>query len=185
MKNLTIKPKHFDLICAMSENQRGALIKALIDVSKGESLENQKKSILAPLKAILQVEDKKPKAQSKLIEIPNELEKESQGFIKWLPSVMGYSSYLRDLSSNAKKQRQYMDTYLKLRLTYSKDEVKKAILYAVNDSFWRSNFLSPNKLLDIQKSSGVTYMDYFLSQSQLKQHEQKKEREAAGFRDSI
>lgn len=185
MKNLVIKSKHFDIICAMSENQRGALFKALIEVSKGEPVENQKKSIVAPLKAILQVEEKKPKEPAKLIEIPETLKIEAAKFIQWLPSVMGYSSYLRDLSTSVKKQKQYMDTYLKLRLNYSKDEVKAAILFAANDNFWRSNFLSPNKLLDIQKSSGVTYMDYFLSQSQLKQHEQKKEREAAGFRDAI
>lgn len=169
----------------MSENQRGALFKALIDVSRGEPIENQKKSIIAPLKAILQVEEKKTKEPTKLVEIPQALKIEATKFIQWLPSVMGYSSYLRDLSINGKKQKQYMDTYMKLRLFYSKDEVKTAIIFAASDNFWRSNFLSPNKLLDIQKSSGVTYMDYFLSQSQLKQHEQKKEREAAGFRDAI
>jgi hypothetical protein len=60
-------------------------------------------------------------------------------------------------------RRAWADTYDKLiRLDgRSKDQVKAVCEWAREDSFWRSNFLSPSKLRE--KNDGVTYFDRFMA----------------------
>lgn len=167
----------------MSDVQAGRLLKALVGVAQGQDIESFSKFIQTPLKAILTTPEAKPARQMKLVEVSDEIKEEAEKFLKWLPTVMGYSSELRDLGRNSKKQANYIECYRKLRLNYSKKEIVEAITFAVNDDFWRNNFLSPTKLLKVQKSSDSQYISVFLSQATIKNHDKKKAREAAGFRD--
>ena len=52
----------------------------------------------------------------------------------------------------------------KLLKTYSKDEILKAIFWARNDDFWKTNFCSPLKL-EKKNKDGVTYIDVFLEKA--------------------
>lgn len=47
---------------------------------------------------------------------------------------------------------------------YSFEQVKSAIIFGRTDDFWRSNFLTPNKLREKNKE-GVKYIDIFLAKS--------------------
>lgn len=47
---------------------------------------------------------------------------------------------------------------------YSLEQVKSAIIYGRTDDFWRSNFLTPNKLREKNKE-GVKYIDIFLAKA--------------------
>lgn len=58
------------------------------------------------------------------------------------------------------------DTLGKLLLKYDKDIIVKSIKWAKNDSFWNSNFLSINKLIQTNKE-GVKFIDLFISKSGL------------------
>lgn len=169
---VSITKSRFQTLLGLPDKDTGELIKALIRKEQGEIPQVKSKAV----KAILSTWEKpakKEKQQEELIPIVDELKAECEGFLRWIAKVMHYSIELRDITTNANKQKNYCNLYRKLRNQYSKDEIKAAVNYAVNNDFWRPNFLSPMKLEKTNKD-GITYMNYFLSQSQLKRYEAEK-----------
>lgn len=57
-----------------------------------------------------------------------------------------------------------IQTIIKLEKEYSAKQIETAIKWATNDLFWKTNFLSPNKLSKKDKD-GVSYIDLFLAKA--------------------
>ena len=81
-----------------------------------------------------------------------------------------YISYILDNVSSLFKQeyinKKVENTLGELLFKYDKDVIVKAIKWAKNDSFWNSNFLSINKLIQTNKE-GVKFIDLFVSKAGL------------------
>ena len=81
-----------------------------------------------------------------------------------------YISYILDNVSSLFKQeyinKKVENTLGELLFKYDKDVIIKAIKWAKNDSFWSSNFLSINKLIQTNKE-GVKFIDLFISKAGL------------------
>ena len=81
-----------------------------------------------------------------------------------------YISYILDNVSSLFKQeyinKKVENTLGELLFKYDKDVIIRAIKWAKNDSFWSSNFLSINKLIQTNKE-GVKFIDLFISKAGL------------------
>lgn len=84
-------------------------------------------------------------------------EKEIEGFVNWFISLLPDGQTFTQPNLD-----QWADTYDKLKRIDSrtKDEIKTVCLWARNDDFWKSNFLSPVKLRRTN-GDGVKYFDVF------------------------
>lgn len=98
----------------------------------------------------------KPKAKKILSE---DEAKEGKAFAQWFNKNC---TYKLNPSQAAKAAEIYHELKSK---GYDKDKVKRAVLFAVNDQFWKANFRTPMKLLKKDKE-GTLYIDLFLSLSQ-------------------
>ena len=176
-KGIHIGASKYPIIEVLSDAQAGKLFKALILEDKGEDTSKFPKQIREALIQFQRVQKPKELIPSKE-KIPDSLESEVKGFLGWIVQVMGYSSEVVKMRTSAEKQKSYSDLWRKLRLNYEKEEIKQSILFAVNDEFWRKNFLSPLKLLRTNKE-GLKYIDYFISQSNIIKHEQRKKEAAS------
>jgi hypothetical protein len=178
MKPLTISKGKFSIFENLPDKDAGELVKALISIEQGVTPKVKSSAVKSLLTSFQKPEKKKP-AEGQLIPIDDTVKKECQGFVRWIAETMNYSIEMRDIGTNIRKQQNYCGLYSKLRSKYSKQEVKDAVMYAVRSDFWRPNFLSPMKLEKNNKDD-ITYMDYFLSQHNLKKYEQQKSLNLAG-----
>jgi hypothetical protein len=173
MKPITISKSKFKTFENLSDKDAGELIKALILKEQGQTPRIKSSAV----KAVFASFEKpiKEVTQGELIPIVDELESECKGFLSYVKKQFYYSSEVRDLDTNVKKQANYMGLYRRLRKTYFKYEIKEAIEFATGDEFWRRNFLSPMKLEKVSEKMDVQYISYFLSQSKIKLHEKEKQ----------
>ena len=172
MKPLTISKSKWTVFESLPDKDAGELVKALICIEQGIT-PKIKSSAVKSILISFQKPERKKEVQGELIPINEDLKKESQGFVNWIATKMHYSIEMRDIKTSARKQQNYFNLYMKLRNKYSKEEIKAAVLYAVDSDFWRPNFLSPMKL-EKKNKDDITYMDYFLSQHNLKKYESEK-----------
>jgi hypothetical protein len=172
MKPLTISKGKFSIFENLANKDAGELVKALISIEQGIAPKVKSSAVKSLLSSFQKPEKKKP-AQGELIPIDNTVKNECTGFVRWIAETMNYSIEMRDIGTNVRKQQNYCSLYSKLRSKYSKQEVKDAVMYAVRSDFWRPNFLTPMKL-EKKNKDDITYMDYFLSQHNLKKYESEK-----------
>lgn len=95
------------------------------------------------------------------IEKANDKPKKNLPVNENINEIINEISYLFNEKYITKKTNELFE---KLLESYSKEQIIKSIVWARNDSFWKTNFLSPNKLLEKDKS-GVQYIDVFISKS--------------------
>lgn len=101
----------------------------------------------------------KPKAKKILSE---EEAKEGKAFAQWFNKNCSYKL-------NPQQAAKAAEIYHELKSKgYGKEKVKQAVLFAVNDPFWKVNFRTPMKLLKKDKE-GSLYIDVFLSHSSQKE----------------
>ena len=89
---------------------------------------------------------------------------EDRMYLSWLiEKAMPHSTYVTKAKTDQLTRRSLIRSYHMIRKTHEKEDVFHAIKFATSDEFWRKNFLSPLKLEQVQKSSGIKYIDLFLS----------------------
>lgn len=82
-------------------------------------------------------------------------------------------NYLLNLFNKKYVTDENVNLLIKLKSLYEPKELDEAIKWAVNDDFWKPNFLSPAKLIK-KNDDGVTFIDVFIAKSkQAKQQNQK------------
>lgn len=88
---------------------------------------------------------------------------EDKMYLDWLvQKSMSHSTYVSKAKQDQGTRQNILRSYRMIRKNYSKEEVFHAITFATRDEFWRKQFLSPLKLEQVQKSSGMKYIDVFL-----------------------
>lgn len=88
---------------------------------------------------------------------------EDKMYLDWLiQKSMSHSTYVTKAKQDQGTRVNILRSYRKIRKNYSKEDVFHAITFATRDEFWRKQFLSPLKLEQVQKSSGMKYIDVFL-----------------------
>ncbi len=92
----------------------------------------------------------------------NETDEETN-YMNWIINgPLKHSTYVSKSKTDMKSRISFIESYRRIRKTNSKEEVFQAITFATRDEFWRKQFLSPLKLEQVQKSSGMKYIDVFL-----------------------
>lgn len=172
MKKVTLTEADYELIDKLTDAQAGQFIKAMMKANiTGEMIMTGDLTVDIALKPYLSKAAKKvkPQAANEEKKVSPDLWDESLLFIRWIQKVMSYSSYVVKSETDNKRKAKFQLMYLSLRSKdYSKEQIKQAVLYAINDDFWRKNFQSPMKLVDRSQKAGMTYIDLFISQSNAK-----------------
>lgn len=94
--------------------------------------------------------------ESKVKEIKKEYSKDTL-------ELNDFSKQYFDLKYINNKSLETFDNLIRID-NYSIDKIKSAIVYGRTDDFWKTNFLTPNKLREKNKE-GVKYIDVFLAKT--------------------